>query len=104
MAGMRYRTGVIFAVVVFVLGMTAAVAAGWENSGGTNDKVAHGGKGKDDNGRDDNGKSESKDNGDRDKGHKDNGDKDNGDKDKSKGEDEDNDDEDKDNGDWWRQR
>lgn len=103
MAGMRYRAGAIFAVVVFVLGVTAAVAAGWETSGGTNDKVAHEGKGKDDNGGKDNGKGESRDNGDKDRadkdGDKDKGDrdKDNGDKEKSKGkEDRDEDDEDKD--------
>ena len=98
MAGMRYRTGAIFAVVVFTLGVTAAVATGWENTGGTKEKVTHDGKGKDKGGKDDDGKSKSKD--DTDKGKS--GDKDQGDRDKEKGkgkEDRDKDDEDKDNGD-----
>jgi len=95
MAGVRYRAGAIFAVVVFVLGVTAAVAAGWSTSGDTNDKVAHEGKGKEGDGRDDNDKGRSKDNGDREGKKKDNEDKDHGDKEKSKGkEDQDTDNED----------
>jgi hypothetical protein len=91
MSGMRYRTGVVLALVVFILGVTAAVATGWETNGETQDKVTHEkGKGKDDNGRDDNGKGRPEDHGD-----KDNGDRDK-DNDKGKGkDDEDNGDEDK---------
>ena len=71
MAGIRYRTGVVFAMVVFILGVTAAVATGWENAGGTEEKVTHErGKartsGKDDNDRSKSGRRD-KDEGDRDK-------------------------------------